>query len=436
MTEKTVRLGVLGLGTVGAGTIKLLQDNADSIAAKTGARFEVVAASARDITKSRDCDLTGVALTTDPFVVVNADVDVVVELIGGYDLARELALAAIKQGKHFVTANKALIAKHGNELFAEAEKTKALVAYEASVAGGIPVIKALREGLAGNEISQLAGIINGTTNFILTEMRDKGRDFADVLAEAQALGYAEADPTFDVGGIDAAHKLVILTSLAFGIPLNFDGAYIEGIEEITTEDVNLAGELGFKLKHLGIARQTEAGVEMRVHPALVPEAHLLAKVDGVMNAVLVNGNFVGETLYYGPGAGAGPTASAVVADILDVARQLGCNTENTIPNSGYASGLANPAPVLTADAFNCEYYLKLSVQDESGALAQVTSALADASVSIDAVVQHEPKGDSACATLALITHEVNEAQLNTAIQALEGLDIVAGNVTRMRVARF
>ena len=305
-----------------------------------------------------------------------------------------------------------------------------------SVAGGIPVIKALREGLAGNEISQLAGIINGTTNFILTEMRDKGRDFADVLAEAQALGYAEADPTFDVGGIDAAHKLVILTSLAFGIPLNFDGAYIEGIEDITTEDVNLAGELGYKLKHLGIARQTEAGVEVRVHPALVPEAHLVAKVDGVMNAVLVNGNFVGETLYYGPGAGAGPTASAVVADILDIARQIGTQSNNRIPNSGYSAGLNNIAEVLPAEQFSCEYYLKMSVKDESGALAKVTSVLAGHNVSIDAVVQHEPKGDDACATLALITHEVNEAKLNHAIQALESLDIVSGDVTRMRVARF
>ncbi len=304
------------------------------------------------------------------------------------------------------------------------------------MAGGIPVIKALREGLAGNEINELAGIINGTTNFILTEMRDKGRDFADVLAEAQALGYAEADPTFDIGGIDAAHKLVILTSLAFGIPLNFDGAYIEGVEEITTEDVELAGELGYQRKHLGIARQTDSGVEMRVHPALVPEAHLLAKVDGVMNAVLVSGNYVGETMYYGPGAGAGPTASAVVADILDVARQLGSDTSNCIPNSGYAAGLSNTAPVLAPDAFNCEYYLKLSVQDQSGALAKITSVLADAGVSIDAVVQHEPTAATACATLALITHKVNEAKLNTAINALESLDIVASSVTRMRVARF
>lgn len=436
MALKTIRLGVLGLGTVGAGTIKILQDNAASIAAKTGCQFEVVAASARDITKARDCDLTGVALTTDPFEVVAADVDIVVELIGGYDLPRELALAAIKAGKHFVTANKALIAKHGNELFAAASETNSMVAYEASVAGGIPVIKALREGLAGNEISQLAGIINGTTNFILTEMRDKGRDFADVLAEAQALGYAEADPTFDVGGIDAAHKLVILTSLAYGIPLNFDGAYIEGIESITTTDVNLAGELGYKLKHLGIARKTDAGIEMRVHPALVPQSHLLAKVDGVMNAILVNGNAVGETLYYGPGAGAGPTGSAVVADILDVARQLEVAPENRLPNSGYVAGLTDQSPVLGADDFCCEYYLRIAVADKPGALAKITSVLADADVSMDAVVQHEPTGESELATLALITHPVGESVLNSAIAALEQLDIVAGSITRMRVARF
>jgi len=436
MALKTIRLGVLGLGTVGAGTIKILQDNAASIAAKTGCQFEVVAASARDITKTRDCDLQGVALTTDPFEVVAADVDIVVELIGGYDLPRELALAAIKAGKHFVTANKALIAKHGNELFAAASETNSMVAYEASVAGGIPVIKALREGLAGNEISQLAGIINGTTNFILTEMRDKGRDFADVLAEAQALGYAEADPTFDVGGIDAAHKLVILTSLAYGIPLNFDGAYIEGIESITTTDVNLAGELGYKLKHLGIARKTNAGVEMRVHPALVPQSHLLAKVDGVMNAILVHGNAVGETLYYGPGAGAGPTGSAVVADILDVARQLEVAPESRLPNSGYVTGLTDQSPVLGADDFCCEYYLRIAVADKPGALAKITSVLAEADVSIDAVVQHEPTGDSELATLALITHPVGESVLNSAIAALEQLDIVAGSITRMRVARF
>lgn len=436
MDLKTVRLGVLGLGTVGAGTIKLLQDNANSIAAKTGTKFEVVAASARDIRKERDCDLSGVALSTDPFEVVKADVDVVVELIGGYDLARELALATIAQGKHFVTANKALIAKHGNELFAEAEKTGSMVAYEASVAGGIPIVKALREGLAGNEISELAGIINGTTNFILTEMRDKGRDFADVLAEAQALGYAEADPTFDVGGIDAAHKLVIMTSIAFGIPLNFDGAYIEGIEAITTEDVKLAGDFGYQLKHLGIARNSVAGIEMRVHPALVPKDHLLAKVDGVMNAVLVKGNFVGETLYYGPGAGAGPTSSAVVADILDVARQLSTAADQRVPNSGYVAGLTNTAALLTSEQFECEYYLRLSVKDQSGALAKVTSVLADADVSIDAAVQREPANNGPCATLALITHQVGEARLNRAIQVLEALDIVEGSITRMRVARF
>lgn len=436
MALKTIRLGVLGLGTVGAGTIKILQDNAASIAAKTGCQFKVVAASARDINKARDCDLTGVVLTTDPFEVIQADIDIVVELIGGYDLPRELALASIKAGKHFVTANKALIAKHGNELFAAAEETNTMVAYEASVAGGIPIIKALREGLAGNEISQLAGIINGTTNFILTEMRDKGRDFADVLAEAQALGYAEADPTFDVGGIDAAHKLVIMTSLAYGIPLNLDGAYIEGIEDITMVDVNLAGELGYKLKHLGIARKTDAGIEIRVHPALVPKAHLLAKVDGVMNAILVQGNFVGETLYYGPGAGAGPTGSAVVADILDVARQLNVAPQDRLPNSGYVAGLVDTAPVLGAEDFACEYYLRIDVADKSGTLAKVSSVLANADVSIDGVVQHEPADDCELATLALITHQVDESVLNSAIGALEQLDIVSGSVTRMRVARF
>ncbi|HGX92627.1 MAG TPA: homoserine dehydrogenase, partial [Candidatus Tenderia sp.] len=318
-----VKVGVLGLGTVGGGTISVLRRNADEIQRRAGRAIEVVAATARDIHKERSFDTHGIELSSDPAAVVaREDIAVVVELIGGTDVALELVLKAIGNGKHVVTANKALIAKHGNEIFAAARDKGVMVAFEAAVAGGIPIIKAIREGLAGNEVEWLAGIINGTGNFILTEMRDKGRDFADVLAEAQALGYAEADPTFDVEGIDAAHKLTILASIAFGIPLQFDKCYTEGISHITQEDVNYAEELGYRIKHLGVSRRTEKGVELRVHPTLIPERRLIANVDGVMNAVLVHGDAVGPTLYYGAGAGAEPTASAVVADVVDVVRTL------------------------------------------------------------------------------------------------------------------
>ena len=329
---KPVKIGLLGLGTVGGGTVRVLKRNASEITRRAGRDIQICAASARDLGRARICDTQGIRLTTDSFAIVNdAEIDIIVELIGGIHPAKELVLAALDNGKHVVTANKALIALHGNEIFAKAREKGLMVAFEAAVAGGIPVIKAIREGLAGNTVEWLAGIINGTCNFILTEMRDKGRDFADVLGEAQALGYAEADPTFDVEGIDAAHKLTILASIAFGIPLQFDKVYVEGISGITAMDVTYAEALGYRIKLLGIARRAAAGIELRVHPTLIPERRLIANVDGVMNAVLVKGDAVGPTLYYGAGAGAEPTASSVVADIVDVVRTLTSDPENRVP---------------------------------------------------------------------------------------------------------
>ena len=331
-----VKVGLLGMGTVGGGTVNVLRRNAEEIARRAGRGIEVTHAAGRDLNKPRICNTEGITLTTNPQEVVdNPDIQIVVELIGGDTLARELVMRAIANGKHVVTANKALIAKHGNEIFAAAQNKGVMVAFEAAVAGGIPIIKAIREGLAGNRIEWLAGIINGTGNFILTEMRDKGSNFVDVLAEAQRLGYAEADPTFDVEGIDAAHKLTILASIAFGIPLQFEKVYTEGITKITREDVEFAEQLGYRIKHLGVAKKTANGVEMRVHPTLIPERRLIANVDGVMNAVLVNGDAVGPTLYYGAGAGAEPTASAVVGDIVDVVRTLTSDPENRVPHLAF-----------------------------------------------------------------------------------------------------
>jgi homoserine dehydrogenase len=429
---KQLRLGILGLGTVGAGTIEMLQSNASDISRRCGTQITVVAASARDLSKDRDCDLSGLQLSANPMDVVNnPDVDAVVELIGGYDLAKELVLAAIENGKHVITANKALIAFHGKEVFAAAEAKGVVVAYEAAVAGGIPIIKAIREGLAGNQIEAVAGIINGTTNFILSEIREKGRAYDDVLKEAQALGYAEADPTFDVGGIDAAHKLTIMASCAYGIPLQFESCVIEGIESIQGDDVKYADELGFQIKHLGLAIKTEQGVEMRVHPTLLPSEHLLANVNGVMNAVLVKGNRVGETMYYGGGAGAGPTASAVVADIIDLARSIA----QQVPYLGYQQDQIQDLPALTADQFQSAYYLRLQVSDQSGVMNAITQALATQGISIEALLQKDPRGGGT-ATVALITDKVVELSMRTALAQLEQLDAVSKPITMLRVERF
>ena len=429
-----VKVGLLGLGTVGGGTVGVLRRNAHEIQRRAGRGIDIVIAAARDINKPRAFDTSGIELTTDPQAVVDhADVEVVVELIGGTDPAFDLVMRAIAGGKHVVTANKALIAKHGNEIFSAARDNGVMVAFEAAVAGGIPIIKAVREGLAGNEIQWLAGIINGTGNFILTEMRDKGRDFADVLAQAQQLGYAEADPTFDVEGIDAAHKLTILASIAFGIPLQFDACYTEGISRITREDVGYAEELGYRIKHLGIARRRETGVELRVHPTLIPYRRLIANVDGVMNAVLVKGDAVGPTLYYGAGAGAEPTASAVVADLVDVVRTLTSDPENRVPHLAFQPDALADLPILPMADVETAYYLRLLASDRPGVLADVTRILAEMNISIEAIVQKEPPEGVSDVTVIILTHTIAEAQMDDAIARIEALDSIRENITRIRV---
>jgi homoserine dehydrogenase len=429
-----VKIGLLGLGTVGCGTVAVLGRNADEIARRAGRGIRVVAAAARDLSRPRTCDLEDVRLTTNPVEVVDdPEVEVVVELMGGTEPARELVLRAIAAGKHVVTANKALIALHGNEIFARAHERGVMVAFEAAVAGGIPIIKALREGLAGNRIDWVAGIINGTGNFILTEMRDHGRDFADVLAEAQSLGYAEADPTFDVEGIDAAHKLCILAAIAFGIPLQFDRIHTEGISRITREDVAFAGELGYRIKHLGIARRAEGGFELRVHPTLIPERRLIANVDGVMNAVLVHGDAVGPTLYYGAGAGAEATASAVVADLVDVVRALTADPENRVPHLAFQPGALSDQPILPMAEVRTSFYLRLRACDRPGVLADITRILGQHSISIEAILQREPDPERGEATIIMLTHEVREGDMQAAIAQLEALEHLTSPVTRIRM---
>ena len=429
-----VKVGLLGLGTVGGGTVNVLQRNAEEITRRAGRGIVVTHAAARDLNKPRICSTEGITVTTTPQdVVEDPEVAIVIELIGGDTLALDLVMRAIENGKHVVTANKALIAKHGNEIFAAAQAKGVIVAFEAAVAGGIPIIKAIREGLAGNRIEWLAGIINGTGNFILTEMRDKGRDFNDVLKEAQELGYAEADPEFDVEGIDAAHKLTILASIAFGIPLQFEKAFTEGITKITREDVTYAEELGYRIKHLGVTRRTDKGVELRVHPTLIPERRLIANVDGVMNAVLVKGDAVGPTLYYGPGAGDEPTASAVVADIVDVVRVLTSDPENRVPHLAFQPDSLSDLPILKMEDVETAYYLRMQAKDEPGVLADVTRILGDKGISIEAIIQKEPEGDSADANVIMLTHTVVEKQMNEAIQKIESLDTISGEVVRIRM---
>ena len=429
-----VKVGLMGLGTVGGGTFNVLARNAEEITRRAGRGIIVTHAAARDYDPSRLASLDGVKISDNAFDVVNdPDVDIIVELIGGYEPARQLVLQAIENGKHVVTANKALIAIHGNEIFAAAHKKGVMVAFEAAVAGGIPIIKAIREGLAGNRIKWLAGIINGTGNFILTEMRDKGRDFNDVLAEAQQLGYAEADPTFDIEGIDAAHKLTILGSIAFGIPLQFDKCFTEGISHITRGDVNFAEELGYRIKHLGISRRTENGIELRVHPTLIPERRLIANVDGVMNAVLVKGDAVGPTLYYGAGAGSEPTASAVVADLVDVTRTLTVDPENRVPHLAFQPDALSDIPVLPIEKVNTSYYLRMLATDRPGVLADVTRILADQKISIEAIIQKEPDEDATDVPIIILTHKVMEGQMNKAIAKIEALDSIVGKVVRIRM---
>ncbi len=431
---KPVRIGVLGLGTVGAGAVNVLQRNAAEIARRAGREIIVTRASARDLQRQRNCDTQDIELTTDPCqIIADPKIDIILELIGGDTLARDLVLQAVANGKHVVTANKALIALHGNEIFDKASAAGVMIAFEAAVAGGIPIIKALREGLSGNQIEWLAGIINGTGNFILTEMRDKGRDFADVLAEAQELGYAEADPTFDVQGIDAGHKLTILASIAFGIPLQFDKVYTEGITEITRSDVAYAEQLGYRIKHLGIARKTGRGIELRVHPTLIPERRLIANVDGVMNAVLVKGDAVGPTLYYGAGAGADPTASAVVADVIDVVRVMTSDPENRVPHLAFQPDALADIPVLPMEQVETAYYLRLQAEDKPGVLADITRILADHRISIEAIIQKEPVAGETTLPVIMLTQKTMEREMNAAISKIENLATITGKVTRIRV---
>ncbi len=429
-----VKVGLLGLGTVGRGTVTVLRRNAAEITRRAGRGIQVSAVAVRDTARARSAGFERLEISDDAERVVrDAEISVVVELMGGLEPARTLVLNAIAHGKHVVTANKALIALHGNEIFAAAQAQGVMVAFEAAVAGGIPIIKAIREGLAANRIEWLAGIINGTGNFIMTEMRDKGRDFTDVLEEAQRLGYAEADPTYDVEGIDAAHKLTILASLAFGVPLQFDRVYTEGISHITRADVFYAEELGYRIKHLGIARRSARGVELRVHPTLVPQRRLIANVEGVMNAVLIKADALGPTLYYGPGAGAEPTASAVVADLVDVVRTLTTDPGNRVPHLAFQSDALSDDPVLPISAVETAYYLRLQAVDRPGVLADVTRILADADISIEAIIQKEPTAGTPHVPIIMLTHRVLESQMDKALARIEALDTTQGKVTRIRL---
>jgi len=429
---KPVKIGICGLGTVGGGTLNLLRENSSVIAARSQATLEVVHVGARR--DNPDCDPGAIRVSRDIFEVArDPEVDILVELIGGTTVALELTEQALRAGKHVVTANKALIAEYGNSLFALAQEHQVSLRYEAAVAGGIPIIKALREGLAGNRIEWLAGIINGTGNYILTEMRDKGREFADVLAEAQALGYAEADPTFDVEGIDAAHKLVILASLAFGMPLQMESVYTEGITRLTPQDVDYAEELGYRIKHLGVARQGEKGVELRVHPTLIPENRLLANVDGVKNAVLVEGDAVGPTLYYGAGAGAAPTASAVVADLVDLARDISAGQVNRVPSLGFASDAIKELPIVPMAEVETPWYLRMEAEDKPGVMSRVTSIFSEQGISIEGLIQKAPAAGETRVPVIVLTNRAAQANVDTAVKSIEALDTINGTIARIRV---
>ncbi|HUG59797.1 MAG TPA: homoserine dehydrogenase [Candidimonas sp.] len=427
-----IKVGLLGLGVVGGGTWKVLTRNGEEIARRAGRRIEVAAVAVRDMDKARRLVGDQVLITQDGMEVVrHPDIDIVVELIGGDTLAYDLIMEAISQGKHVVTANKALLAKHGNEIFAAAHAKGVMVAFEAAVAGGIPIIKAIREGLTANRIQWLAGIINGTTNFILSEMRSRGLPFNEVLAEAQQLGYAEADPTFDIEGVDAAHKLTLLASLAFGIPVQFDKAHIEGISSLAQEDIAHAERLGYRIKLLGITRRRDDGIELRVHPTLVPTECLLANVEGAMNAVLVQGDMVGATLYYGQGAGELPTASSVVADLVDVTRLQAADPEHRVPHLAFQPDAMEDIPILPIAEVQSSYYLRLRVEDRPGVLADLARILSEAGISIGSMFQ-EPHGTSE-ADIIFLSHAAREGDVNTAMERIQKLPFVRSNVTRLRV---
>ena len=426
-----IRIGILGMGTVGGGTAKLLSENAQEITRRLGREVRISMAASRNTDRIRKLCPGDTVVSDDVFQVArSADVDIVVELIGGTDTAREVVLCAIENGKHVVTANKKLLAEYGNEIFARAAEKNVMVMFEAAVAGGIPIIKALREGLAANRIKSVVGIINGTSNFILSNMREHGSPFAEVLKQAQELGYAEADPTFDIEGHDAAHKLSIMSALAFGTPINFQHCYLEGISKLESQDIRYAGELGYRIKLLGITRQTDEGIELRVHPTLVPECRLLAQVEGVMNAVLVQSNMVGETLYYGAGAGAAPTASAVVADIIDTARLMHAASEQRVPPLAFRRN--EQLPVLPIDEITSSYYLRVSAQDKPGVVADIGRILAEQGISIEALLQ---KGviNHENAEIVILTHQVKEKHIKAAIAQIEALEHVFEPVMMLRM---
>ena len=428
---KPVRLAILGLGTVGGGVLELLQINAAEIKRRTGREIQITHVGTRRPRPDLNLDPSIQQSEDLLHIARQSDVDVVIEVMGGIHPAKEVLLEAIKNGKHIVTANKALLAEHGNELFKAADDNNVQIAYEAAVAGGIPIIKVIREGLAANRIDWLAGIINGTGNFILTEMREKGRAFADVLKEAQELGYAEADPTFDVEGIDAAHKLAMLASIAFGMPLQFSKVYTEGISKITAQDVKYAEEFGYRIKHLGIARRAETGIELRVHPTLIPEEELLANVNGVKNAVLVQSNAVGPTLYYGAGAGAGPTASAVVADIIDIVRDISYTEDGagTIPH--FAFEALSDLPILSREEMTTGYYIRVNAEDEIGVLADVTTILSRAGISIDAIMQQTRLKD--LIPIVILTDPIKESVMDAALAQIQALPAIHGEIVRIRL---
>ncbi|WP_373747238.1 homoserine dehydrogenase [Neisseria dentiae] len=429
---KPVNIGILGLGTVGSGTARVLQDNAAEISRRLGREVNISAVCDSSEEKARAI-CPAAAFVKDPFELVQrADVDVVVELFGGTGAAKDAVLKAIENGKHIVTANKKLLAEYGNEIFSLAEQKNVMVQFEAAVAGGIPIIKALREGLAANHIQSIAGIINGTSNFILTEMREKGSAFAEVLKKAQELGYAEADPTFDIEGHDAGHKITIMSALAFGTPVNFNACYLEGISKLDSRDIKYAEELGYRVKLLGITRKTAKGVELRVHPTLIPECRLLANVNGVMNAVRVDADMVGETLYYGAGAGALPTASAVVADIIDICRLITADPGNRVPYLAFQPSQVKAQPMLPMDEITSSYYLRVQAKDEPGVLGQIANLLAKENVSIEALIQ---KGvlDGSLAEIVILTHSTVEKHIKTAIAAIEALDVVYAPVVMIRM---
>jgi homoserine dehydrogenase len=431
---KPIRVGLLGIGTVGAGTFNVLKRNQEEIMRRAGRAIQITMVA--DLNIERAKELTGgecEVVSDANLVVSHPDIDIVIELIGGYGIAKDLVLKAIANGKHVVTANKALLATHGNELFKAAQEKGVMIAFEAAVAGGIPIIKALREGLTANRIQWIAGIINGTTNFILSEMRDKGLDFATVLKEAQRLGYAEADPTFDIEGVDAAHKATIMSAIAFGIPVQFDKAHVEGITKLQAVDIRYAEQLGYRIKLLGITKRTDKGIELRVHPTLIPAKRLIANVEGAMNAVLVQGDAVGATLYYGKGAGSEPTASAVIADLVDITRLATADPEHRVPHLAFQPNAMSDTPILPMSEITTSYYLRMHVTDQPGVLADVTRILADLSISIDAMLQKEPAEGETQTDIIMLTHQAQEKFVEAAIVKIEALSTVMGHVTKIRL---